>query len=121
MAGGLLGYAAARLGGRPLVRRLATEAELARFQEFFDRWGGLAVIVSRALPVLPEVVSLMAGLARMRFGRFAAALAAGCVPTALLFAWLGHISRDAPWYGMVLAVGLPMAAWPVLLKFIAPK
>ena len=62
----------------------------------------------------------MAGLARMSLGRFTAALATGCVPTALFFAWLGYVSRAAPWYGTILAVGIPMVAWPVLLRLVAP-
>jgi len=114
-ASGLIGYTLARLGGRPLARRLASDQERARFQALFDRWGGLAVIISRAMPILPEVVSLLAGLARMRPGRFAAALVLGCLPTAFFFAWLGHASREQPWWGLVLAVGIPALIWPVFL------
>jgi len=116
MLAGMAGYGLARWGGKRLARRLADEAELARFQRFFDRWGGAAIIVSRAMPVLPEVVSVLAGLARMRFGRFAAALALGTVPTAVLFAWLGHLAREQPWWGMGVAVALPLAIWPLFLR-----
>jgi uncharacterized membrane protein YdjX (TVP38/TMEM64 family) len=115
---GMLGYGLARAGGRPLVRFIASEEEMARFQAFFDRWGGVAVIVSRVLPILPEVVAVLAGLARMRVRRFAAALALGTVPTAALFAWLGHVSRDEPWYGMVVALAVPLVIWPVFLRLM---
>jgi len=115
---GLAGYALARLGGRRLGRWLADEKELARFQAFFDRWGGAAIIISRILPILPEVVAVLAGLARMRPGRFAAALLLGTVPTATLFAYLGHVSRAEPWYGMIVAVALPLVLWPVFLRVV---
>jgi len=118
MLAGLLGYGLARLGGRRLGRLIAGEDEMRRFQAFFDRWGGLAIIVSRVLPILPEVVAVLAGLARMRLRRFLAALALGTVPTATLFAVLGHVSRDAPWYGMVVAVVVPLLLWPVFLRFM---
>lgn len=109
-------YAAARCGGRRVARWIASDEELARFQALFDRWGGAAVIASRVLPILPEVVALLAGLAAMRPRRFAAAVALGTVPTAALFATLGHLSRDEPWWGVVVAVVLPLALWPLFLR-----
>jgi membrane protein DedA with SNARE-associated domain len=96
--------------------RLASEEKLARFQSLFDRWGGYAVLVSRALPILPEVMAVLAGLARMRFSRFLAALLLGSGATALLFAWLGHASRAEPWWGMLAATVIPLAVWPVFVR-----
>ena len=118
---GIVGYGLARWGGKPLARFIADEAELARFQAFFDRWGGFAIIFSRILPVLPEVVAVLAGLAGMRFRRFLAALLLGTVPTAALFAWLGHVSREEPWYGLAAAVAAPMVIWPVFLHFLGRR
>jgi uncharacterized membrane protein YdjX (TVP38/TMEM64 family) len=118
---GLTGYALARLGGKRLAGLLADERELERFRAFFDRWGGLAVIVSRIMPILPEVMSILAGLARMGLGRFVVALALGCVPTAALFAYVGYASREEPWWGLALAVGLPLAVWPVFLKVLGRR
>jgi len=112
---GLVGYGLARLAGRRGARRLASEEELARFQSLFDRWGGYAVLVSRALPILPEVMAVLAGLARMRFSRFLAALLLGSGATSLLFAWLGHASRAEPWWGMVAAVLIPILVWPLFV------
>ena len=115
----LAGYGLARLGGERLARLVSSAEERSRFQSLFDRWGGAAIICSRILPILPEVVSVLAGLARMRLGRFAAAVLLGTVPTALLFAWLGHASRAEPWYGMVVAVAVPLVIWPVFVRLAA--
>jgi len=115
---GLAGYGLARLAGRRGARRLASEEELARFQSLFDRWGGYAVLVSRALPILPEVMAVLAGLARMRFSRFFAALLLGASVTALVFAWLGYASREAPWWGMLAAVLIPLLIWPVFVRLV---
>ncbi|MFO8014734.1 MAG: VTT domain-containing protein [Phycisphaerae bacterium] len=115
---GFLGYGLARAGGRPIARWIAKPDELARFQRFFDRWGGVAIILSRFLPILPEVVAVLAGLARMRLRRFALALLLGTVPTAALFAWLGHASRAEPAWGMVVAVVVPLLLWPVFLHIV---
>ena len=111
----LLGYGLARLAGRRGVAWIADEEEVRRFRAFFDRWGGAGVIVSRVLPILPEVMSILAGLAPMRFGRFLAALLLGTIPAAILFAWIGSASAEAPWYGIVAAVLLPLVLWPGFL------
>lgn len=120
-AAGLAGYGLARLAGERAARWLADEEERARFKAFFDRWGGWAVIVSRALPILPEVVAVVAGLAGMRLRRFLASLLLGTVATSLLFAWLGNASREQPWWGMLVAVIVPLLVWPVFLRFALPE
>ena len=114
----LLGYGLARLGGQAGSRWIADEEEVRRFRAFFDRWGGAGIIVSRMLPILPEVMSILAGLAPMRFGRFLAALLLGTIPAAILFAWLGSASAKAPWYGTIAAVLLPLVLWPILLLIV---
>jgi uncharacterized membrane protein YdjX (TVP38/TMEM64 family) len=115
---GFSGYGLARLAGRKGVRWLANDAELARFKAFFDRWGGWGVIVSRILPILPEVMTILAGLAHMDLKKFSAALLLGTIPTCFLFAYLGHASRTDPGYGIAAAVVLPLLLWPVFLLFI---
>ena len=86
---GLLAYGLARLLGRRGVRLLANDRELAEFQRFFDSWGTAGIIASRALPVVPEVMTLLAGVARMHFGRFVLALVVGSLPVGFLLAFAG--------------------------------
>jgi len=112
---GLLGYGLARLAGRRGIRLIASEAEIERFRAVFDRWGGAGVIVSRVLPILPEVMCVLAGLAPMRFGRFVVALLLGTVPVSVLFAWLGAASAEQPCYGLAAAVVIPLVLWPGFL------
>ena len=116
MLAGWTGYGLARLGGKRAARWLADEQELARFHDFFDRWGGLAVILSRAFPILPEVVTLLAGLARMHPGRFALSLALGTIPTATLFAALGAWAREAPAWGTLASLALPVLLYAVVFR-----
>ena len=112
---GFTGYGLARLLGQKGTRWLASDAELERFKSFFDRWGGWAIIISRILPILPEVMTILAGLARMDLKRFSAALLLGTLPTCLLFAFLGQASRNDPGYGIAAAVVLPLLLWPLFL------
>lgn len=118
MAAGTAGYLAARLFGQKAATRLASADELDRFRRWFDRWGAAAIIPSRALPILPEVTSVLAGMAAMDFSRFLISLALGTVPTCALFAYVGHASRDIPAVGIAAAALLPLAIWPLAVRLI---
>jgi uncharacterized membrane protein YdjX (TVP38/TMEM64 family) len=115
---GLIGYGAARAFGLRGSRWIADEKEIQRFKMFFDQWGGYAVILSRATPILPEVISILAGLSKMKFSRFLSALLAGTIPTSFLFAWMGSYPGLSHGTGIVLAVLVPVLLWPVFIKMV---
>ena len=74
------------------------------------------VALSRALPILPEVISCTAGLVRMPFRRFVVALACGSVPMGFLFAAIGNSGRDAPGWAVALSVVIPGVLWLAAAK-----
>jgi uncharacterized membrane protein YdjX (TVP38/TMEM64 family) len=113
---GLIGYGAARALGVRGSRWIADEKDLEKFRVFFDRWGGYAVILSRVTPILPEVISILAGLSRMKFARFLSALLAGTIPTSFLFAWMGSYPGLPYGTGIVLALLIPILVWPLFIK-----
>jgi uncharacterized membrane protein YdjX (TVP38/TMEM64 family) len=84
----LVGFAIGRRGGR-LFERLLTPEERERADRLLKRWGMLAVIVTRPVPLLAEAVTIMAGTSSMGWGRTAAAALAGSLPPALLYAVTG--------------------------------
>jgi uncharacterized membrane protein YdjX (TVP38/TMEM64 family) len=111
---GFVAYALARLAGRKAGRFLASEEEMADLQQFFDTWGVGGIIASRALPVLPEVLTFMAGLGKMHIGRFAWALAVGAIPMGFLLAWAGSATKTSS--ALLLVVTLvPAGLWCVYL------
>ena len=118
---GMLGYTIARLLGANAVARIANEREREQFQSFFDKWGGAGIIISRALPILPEVMSVLAGLASMSSLRFTVSILLGTVPTAFFFSSIGHAARTAPAYGLGLALLVPFFLWLGCLPFIQRK
>lgn len=116
---GLIGYGLARLGGSRLASRIAGEKELEEFRHIFDQYGGTAIIASRALPVLPEVMALLAGLARMRLAMFLAAILVGTIPVSGLFAWWGSTAgSSAPGISLAVAVFVPLVIWIPMLYFL---
>lgn len=116
---GLTGYGVAKLGGARIADKLASPEEQNRYRAWFDSWGGFAVVISRMLPILPEVFSVLAGLYGMRFSRFLVALMLGSIPPAIAYAWLGAQLRDNPGPAIWGFVGLTAAAWWVFLKLKA--
>lgn len=73
------------------------------------------------MPILPEVMTILAGLAKMNIGKFLGALFLGTIPTSFLFTYLGYASRTEPGYGVIFAVFIPLAIWPLFLKFAFAK
>ena len=84
----MTGFWIGRRGGR-LLERLVTREERRRADLLLDRWGTLAIIVTRPIPLLAETVVIMAGASRVGWGRTALAALAGSLPPAVLYALTG--------------------------------
>jgi uncharacterized membrane protein YdjX (TVP38/TMEM64 family) len=117
---GLLGYSLCRRFGRPLAVRLIGDADLRAGEQLFARSGGIIVATSRWLPVLPEVISCMAGLARMSFASFVLALLCGSVPLGFVVASFGYVGSDRPFLTLVLCAALPLPLWYAFQHFLSP-
>jgi membrane protein DedA with SNARE-associated domain len=68
-------YWAARLGGRPLMDRMARwflidTRHMERTESMFRRWGLGLIMFGRILPGVRTLVSVPAGITRMNFGLF---------------------------------------------------
>lgn len=60
-AAGMLGYGAGRLFGERFARRWLGDRDYENGKLLFAQGGGWIVALSRALPILPEVISCTAG------------------------------------------------------------
>ncbi len=75
VAGDSVTYWAARLGGRPLMDRMARwfrmdTRRMERTESMFQRWGLGLIMFGRILPGVRTLVSVPAGITRMNFGLF---------------------------------------------------
>lgn len=77
-----------RLRAGKLGRRLGTE-RLAKADRFVEKRGGIAVFVSRFLPVFHSVVPLTAGMSKMPYRTFMAWTTPACTLWAFLYISLG--------------------------------
>ena len=87
----LVGFALGRRGGRLLVR-LVPPGERARADRLLARWGTLAIIVTRPVPLLAETTAIMAGASPLGWRRVALASLAGSLPGAFLYALTGAVA-----------------------------
>lgn len=116
--GGALGYGLCRGFGRPLALRMLGPRDLLQGERLFARAGGWLVVVSRWLPVFPEVIACMAGLARMPPWVFAIALLCGCAPMAFTFAAIGHAGSDNPILAIALSALVPPLLWLAVWRYV---
>ncbi len=108
---GLTGYGVGRMFGENFARRWLGDGDFEKGRRLFSNGGGWVVAVSRALPILPEVISCTAGLVRMPFGRFVTALACGSIPMGFIFAAVGSAGHDAPGWAFALSLLIPAVLW----------
>jgi uncharacterized membrane protein YdjX (TVP38/TMEM64 family) len=103
----LIGFSIGRRGG-PLMARLVPPKERARADHLLSRWGGLAMVVTRPVPLLAETVAIMAGTSPLGWRQAALASFIGSLPPALLYALTGAttaaLTSGVLMFGLVLLV-----------------
>ena len=118
MLAGMAAYAGCRWLGRPVAVWIAGEDGLARAHELLERNGGWLVALSRWLPVMPEAVACLAGLARMRWRTFWVALLCGSLPLGFAFAGIGHLGHSSPLSALALSALVPVGLWLLARRWL---
>lgn len=118
---GLTAYGGSRWLGTRFATWLVGDDDLRRLARFFERRGPLAIALSRWLPILPEALCCLAGISRMRFRVFLAALVIGGLPMSFLFAWLGRWFEAQPLAALVVSGCIPLLLWPVIQYFLRER
>jgi uncharacterized membrane protein YdjX (TVP38/TMEM64 family) len=113
IAGEWLGFELARAYGVRWARRVAGEDEMARVKAAMASHGVVAIMVTRALPVVMETMSVVAGLSSMSRRRFLGASVAGTLPVVLVYAYAGAVSRqmDSVIPAIVILTAVAGTAW----------
>jgi uncharacterized membrane protein YdjX (TVP38/TMEM64 family) len=103
----MLGFAIGRRGGS-LMDKLVPAHERERANALLQRWGALAIVVTRPIPLLAETVVILAGASPLRWQSTLLAALAGSFPSALLYALAGASAvrfQHVPWmFALVLLV-----------------
>ncbi|MBQ8607568.1 MAG: DedA family protein [Bacteroidaceae bacterium] len=104
--GALINYYLAKWFGRPLIYKFANsrighmclidEAKVQHAEEYFDKRGAMATFIGRLIPAVRQLISIPAGLARMKMSTF------------LLFTTLGA----GIWNAILAAIGYYLSTVP---------
>jgi membrane-associated protein len=122
--GNTVNYSIGRLIGPPAFSgryRLLKVQYLRRTEEFFVRYGGLAIFLSRFMPIIRTCAPFVAGIGRMPYARFLAYNLAGGCAWVLLFVWGGYLFGNIPFvrqnFGLVTIAIVVASLVPVAIAF----
>lgn len=113
LSAGVIGYMLSYHFGDRLERLVIREPQQRQeMREQFEKYGIFMILFSRAMPILPEVTACLAGITRMRFGKFLLAWSVCTIPYATIAAYAGSISSfDNPKPALLTAIGLSVFFW----------
>lgn len=92
-------YAIGRYGGRPVVDKFGKYLHLKPkhidlAEKWFEKYGPIIVFTGRFVPIMRQVVSIPAGMARMNLTKFSILTLIASIPWSLLFVGLGWTLGD---------------------------
>jgi uncharacterized membrane protein YdjX (TVP38/TMEM64 family) len=103
MGAALFGFAIGRRGG-PLLERLVSAQERARVNRMLVKWGAIAIVATRPLPLLAETVAILAGASPISLRKLVLASLVGSLPPALLYALTGALAASFQNTALMFAV-----------------
>ena len=126
IAGNSVNYAVGRyVGPKVFARagttglwRLISKSHLDKTHEFFERHGGVALIIGRFVPIVRTFVPFLAGVGQMTYAKFMGYTVVGSVAWIGLLTYAGYLFGNVPWVkqhfglvvlGIVVVSVLPMA------------
>ena len=111
MAAAWLGYYACYFGGRRAFQRMIGEADTEKVKAWFEKYGVYAIVLSRSVPMLTEVLSCLAGLTRVSQRTFAIAAILGTLPVCFVYSYFGSADMLL---AATVAVVIPAMGWIVV-------
>jgi membrane protein DedA with SNARE-associated domain len=93
--GSIVSYCVARVAGAPLVARygknfLLSKNKIEMAEVWISSYGAFGVFLARLLPVVRHLISIPAGIFKMKTGRFSAATLLGAFLWCLVLSWFGR-------------------------------
>ena len=89
--------------------RTLSRQERERADFLLRRWGGLAIIVTRPVPVLAETTAIIAGSTTMSWRMASISAVAGSLPPALVYAVAGAKAASLNEGVLIFVLGLLLA------------
>jgi uncharacterized membrane protein YdjX (TVP38/TMEM64 family) len=122
IGGEWLGFELVRRYGMTASRRIVGDEDLNKMRTLMANHGAAAVLVTRALPVVMETMSVVAGLSEMPRKSFLLASLVGTLPVAVVYAYAGAVSREVSSIvpAVVMLIAVAGGAWVWYRAKMAP-
>ncbi|WP_083602027.1 TVP38/TMEM64 family protein [Thalassotalea sp. PP2-459] len=110
---GFVGYwLSSRYGEFVLQTIIKAKTERDKASSTFKQHGFIFILLSRAMPILPEVSACLAGIAQMPFHRFFLAWVLSTAPYATIASYAGSVSSISnPKPAIIAALGISGVLW----------
>ena len=73
------------------------QQHLRRTQAFYDRYGGITIIIGRFVPIIRTFAPFLAGVAGMRYRRFLSYNIVGAITWICSLTYAGYLFGNIPW------------------------
>lgn len=114
----LAGYWLGRYAGSPVARRVVGAPQLDRFVQVWERYGDTVLVAFRAVPVLAEATTILAGISRVRLPRFLLLVSIGNLVVSLVYASIGAMSASQSSF---LLASVASVVLPVLIVLLTRR
>ncbi|MBP7770180.1 MAG: VTT domain-containing protein [Aliarcobacter sp.] len=120
LSASLTGYFLSKKYGNKVLNKLSSnEQQKQEMTDLFNKHGVLVLVLSRAVPMLPEISSCLAGACNMSLRRFLLAWFLGTIPYVCVIAYAGSISNlDNPMPAIYAALGITILFWFIWMVFM---
>ncbi len=106
-------------GGQKWIIRFMGEDGMEEATAFLNKWGNLAIIVSRPIPVLAEAVSIVCGGMNYPIGKTLLYGFIGLLPTCVFYAYIGYLAldMDSSWQSFIFVMIVAGIVWGLGIFF----
>jgi membrane-associated protein len=127
--GDSVGYFIGYRAGVALYKREQTlwfrKDHLRKTHEFYEKWGGITIVIARFVPVLRTFAPVVAGIGQMSYRKFAIFNVVGGVGWVLSMTLLGYFLGQIAWVRENLEVSILAIAFisliPVIVSVLKAK
>jgi len=101
------------------------QAHLRRTQAFYDRYGGITIIIGRFVPIVRTFAPFLAGVAGMTYRRFLSYNVVGAIAWICSLVYAGYVFGNIPWVKqnltlIVLAI-VAISLIPAVSTFVSER
>jgi membrane-associated protein len=129
VAGDSVNYSIGRFVGPKVFQRPDSrwlrKSHLLRTQQFYDRYGGVTIIIARFVPIIRTFAPFLAGVAGMPYARFLSYNIIGGVMWITLLVYAGYFFGNIPWVKQnlsLIVVGIVIVSLiPAVVTFLRER